>query len=716
MAAVLVALACLSGAGCRRGTDLVSSGAPVILISVDTLRADHLPAYGYAGVQTPNLDALRADAVLFENAYSQVPLTLPSHTALFTGLLPPQNGVRDNLGYALGPGPATIAGFLKANGYATGGAVSSIVLSHATGVSRGFDFYEDNIEPTKMSQSISRVQRGGNDTQAILAEWISGRTGKPVFAFLHLFEPHSPYEPPEPYLSRYKLPYDGEIARADEIVGNFVRFLKERDIYDRAVLVFLSDHGEGLNDHGEDEHGVLLYREAIHVPLMIKFPKQARRGETVRAPAALVDVFPTLADVLGLPAPPGLAGISLAAGLRGAPAPAAARRIYSETLYPRLHLGWSDLASLVDDRDHYIESPHSELYDIVADPGEKTDLSPGLPPAFRSMRAELDRMPRPLQPPGSSDPEQIKKLAALGYISASTADLEKKNLPAPRDRIGAVAQLKEGFGAMHDGNFAVAVEVFRKLLKAEPGMTDVWQMYGESCMKLGKEDEALAALTEAARLSPLNPQVLMALSDYYLETGNYEEARKHAEAAGHSGTTSPHENLARIALVEGDLDAADREARADLEKYPLRRVPHLILARVRHDRHDYPGALAEIELASRPHPGENLPLQNLNYLKGDSLARLGREREAEQAFLQEIGEFPANVPPRTALAMLYASQGRETDARKALSDLVREVNTPAAYFAAIKTYEILGDPRAAGELKVEQRRAFPGAREHKETG
>ncbi len=715
LAAVVAAAAALSVAGCRRGGELVSPGAPVVLISVDTLRADHLPAYGYAGIQTPNLDALRADAVLFENAYSQVPLTLPSHTALFTGLLPPQNGVRDNLGYALGPGPATIAAFLKAQGYATGGAVSSIVLSHATGVSRGFDFWDDNIEPTKLSQSISRVQRGGNDTQALLAEWVAGQGGKPFFAFLHLFEPHSPYEPPEPYRSRYPLPYDGEIARADEIVGNFVRFLKERGLYDRAVVIFLSDHGEGLDDHGEDEHGVLLYREAIHVPLMVKFPKSRRRGETVRSPVALVDVFPTIADVLGVAAPPGLAGVSLAATLRPGAA-AGPRRIYSETLYPRLHLGWSDLASLVDDRDHYIESPHAELYDIVADPGEKRDLAQGLPPAFRSMRAELGRMPRPLQAPGNADPEQVKKLASLGYISGSTADLSQKNLPAPRDRIGAVAQLKEGFGAMQAGDYPKAVAVFRKLLEAEPGMTDVWQMYGESCMKLGREDEALAALTQAAKLSPSNPQVLMALSDYYLETGKYEEARKHAEAAGNSGSTSPHENLARIALVEGDLDAADREARAALEKYPLRRIPHLILARVRHDRRDYAAALSELDLAARPQAGEPLPLQNLNYLRGDSLARLGREQEAEQAFLAEIREFPANTSSRAALAMLYASQGREAEARKALSDLVRDVHTPDAYFAAVKTYEILGDPTSAAEVRAELRRVFPTARERKETG
>jgi len=716
VAAVVAAAAVVLAAGCRPGKDLAAPGAPVVIVSVDTLRADHLPAYGYSGVATPNLDALRRDAVLFENAYSHVPLTLPSHTTIFTGLLPPQNGVRDNLGYALGPQPATLAAFLKAHGYATGGAVSSIILSHATGVSRGFDFWEDNVEPTRASQSISRVQRGGGDTEALLADWVSGKAAGPFFAFLHLFEPHTPYEPPEPYRSRYPLLYDGEIARADEIVGDFVRFLKQRDLYDRALVVFLSDHGEGLNDHGEDEHGVLLYREEIHVPLMVKFPASSHAGETVKAPVALVDVFPTVADVLGIDPPPGLAGRSLAALVRGPVPGSSNRRIYSETLYPRLHLGWSDLASLVDGRDHYIESPHPELYDVVADPGEKSDLAAGLPPAFRSMRAELDKMPRPMEPPGASDPEQVQKLASLGYISAANPDFGKKDLPAPRDRIGSVTLLKSGFGAMQRGQYAEAVVAFQKLLKDEPGMTDVWQMYGDSLMKLGREEEALTALKEAARLSPGNPQVLMALSDYYLEIGDYAAARRHAEAAGDAGTTSPHDNLARIAIIQGDLGTAEKEAKASLAKYPSRRVPHMILGRVAHDRHDYAGALVELDLASQPHGGEKVPLQNLNFLRGDSLARLGREAEAEQAFLQEIHDFPTGPAPRAALAMLYASQGREAEARKALSDLVREIHTPTAYFAAIRTYEILGDPRTAAELRAEQRRTFPGAREHKDLG
>jgi arylsulfatase A-like enzyme/Flp pilus assembly protein TadD len=712
-AGLALALAALAISSCRKGESLASQGVPVVLISVDTLRADHLPAYGYRNVETPHLDALRKDSVLFENAYSHVPLTLPSHASLFTGLLPPQHGVRDNLGYALSSGPTTLAAYMKSKGYATGGAVSSIVLSHVTGVNRGFDFYEDTVEPDRTGQTLSRVQRHGDETAALLTDWIGPRADSPFLAFLHIFEPHTPYEPPEPYKSRYALAYDGEIARSDEIVGGFLRYLKDQEIYDRALIVFFSDHGEGLDDHGEDEHGVLLYREAIHVPLLVKFPNSRRAGESVGEAVGLTDIFPTVAEVAGLPAPPGLAGKSLTTTLAGgAGSKTEERRVYGETLYPRLHLGWSDLASLIDRKNQYIESPRPELYDLVADPGEKNDLSAGLPPAFRSMRAELARLPRPLQAPGSTDPEQVRKLAALGYISASSADLAKKDLPAPRDRIGSVQKLKSGFTALVAHRYPDAAKIFAELLEEEPGMTDVWQMYSEALMRVGREKEALAALQTAARLSPGSPQVMMALSEYFMETGDFAEARRHAEAIGDAGTASPHENLARIAIAEGDLAAAEKEARAALERYPSRRVPRLILGRVLHDRGDYPGALMELDLAARPRGSESaVPLQNLQFLRGDCLARLGRERESEAAFQEEIRMFPSNAAPRAALAMLYASQGRESEARRALSDLVGQLHTPEAYFTASRTYEILGDPESAGQLRAEAKRLFPGAKD-----
>jgi arylsulfatase A-like enzyme/Tfp pilus assembly protein PilF len=676
---------------------------------VDTLRADHLPAYGYAGVATPHLDALRRDSILFVNAYSHVPLTLPSHVSLFTGLLPPQNGVRDNIGYSLAPRLETLASYLKKGGYATGGAVSSILLARATGINRGFDFYEDDIEPTAPNQSLGRVQRDGGRTLDRLRGWIERTPGQKLLAFLHLFEPHTPYDPPEPYRSRYPSAYDGEIARSDEIVGEFLKFLKSRGLYEKAVIVFLSDHGEGLNDHGEEEHGVLLYREAIRVPLLVKLPKSRRAGEVVAAPVALIDVFPTVAAVLGVEAPAGLPGISLLAG-RGADG---SRRVYSETLYPRLHLGWSDLASLEDERYQYIEAPRPELYDMVADPLEKKDLAAGLPLAFRSMRLELSRLPRALQAPGTMDPERVKKLTALGYISATSSNLSSANLPDPKDRVGAVEKLKTGFGHLQAGRYAEAAPLFRELLAQDPGMTDVWGMLAQADVKLGNDREALEALQQSARLSP-SPQALLALAEFYLETGQYELARNHVLLAGESGAASTQENLARIDAAAGDWAAAEREAMAALKESPQRREPRIILARVKKVRGDLAGALAELEaVRSLSEKEKQPPLSSLNYLRGDVLARLGRSAEAEAAFREEIREFPASPVAWTGLAMLYASQGRKGEARDSLQALAR-LKTPEALSAAARTYEILGDRDSAARLRREIRRAFPAARERPE--
>jgi arylsulfatase A-like enzyme/Flp pilus assembly protein TadD len=708
LAAVLLALP-VFGLGCRDGSSLSFPSAPVVLISVDTLRADRLPAYGYAKVETPAIDALRKDGILFQNAYSQVPLTLPSHVTLFTGMLPSQHGVRDNLGYRVGESTETLPGFLKRAGYATGGAVSSVVLSRATGIARGFDFYEDNVEPTDFSQSLGRVQRDGARTAEKLAEWMGERREAPVFAFLHIFEPHTPYDPPEPHRSRYPDAYDGEVARADEIVGDLLKGLKESGLYDRAVILFLSDHGEGLDDHGEQEHGVLLYREAIHVPLILKLPGSRRAGTSVAAPVALTDVFPTVAALAGQRIPEGLAGRPLTAYLSGKPAER--RRIFSETLYPRIHLGWSDLASLVDERFQYIEAPRPELYDLVEDPAEKRDLAASLPPAFRSMRVEIARLIQPFQPPGISDPEQVRKLAALGYISATTPDA-KGDLPDPKDRVQAVEQLKRGFGHLQGNRFAEAAREFRKLLETDPRMTDVWQMLGQALLRLNRDAEALRAFQQAARLAPGNPQVLLGLMNFYVETGDYEQARAHAELARDAGAANGHENLARIAAAQGDMETAEREALAELKEYPERRIPHLILGRVRKQRGDLAGALAELELANaQGEQSRQPPLFGLNFLRGDVLARLGREREAETAFQLEIRDFPFSAQAWTALAVLHASQGREEQARRTLEELVARVQTPEAYFAASRTLEVLGDPESAAQLRKRGRRLFPEARE-----
>jgi len=329
---LLAALAVLAGeSACRRAS---FPKAPAFLVSIDTLRADRLRAYGGMTVDTPAIDALAKDGIVFETALSHVPLTLPSHATLFTGLLPFQNGVRDNLGYRLSPDLRTLAGELASRGYATGGAVSSVVLDRATGISRGFDFWDDSVEVRKAGQALGQVQRPGMETEARLEEWIGKvPAGKPAFAFLHVYEPHTPYEPPEPFASRYAgRPYDGEGAAADAVVGKFFGFLKARGLYDGSLIVLLSDHGEGLGDHGEDEHGIFLYREALQVPLIVKLPGSRDAGRRVPEPAGLVDVFPTVLAAVAEAGQAGEAGIHGAPAVAGAPLwpnPPASRRVYS---------------------------------------------------------------------------------------------------------------------------------------------------------------------------------------------------------------------------------------------------------------------------------------------------------------------------------------------------------------------------------------------------
>ena len=693
-------------AACSRKA-LVFRRAPVVLISVDTLRADHLPVYGYEGVETPALDALAKDSLVFENAVAQVPLTLPSHAALLTGLLPFQNGVRDNVGYRLDASHPTLAEFLSARGYAAGAAVSAIVLDHTTGVSRGFAAWDDRIESTSAGLAMGQVQRGGGETERRLEAWISAQAaGKPVFAFLHLYEPHSPYEPPEPFKSRYaKSPYDGEIAAADEIVGRFVGFLKARGLYDGAILVFLSDHGEGLGDHGEDEHGVLLYREAVRVPLFVKLPKSALAGTRVAAPAGLVDVFPTVVAALGEKPPAGLPGAPLLDLASGKAAP---RSIYSETLYPRYHFGWSDLASLTDAGHQYIEAPRPELYDFHADPGERKNLAPELPPEFRRLRVELAAMSRPLQAPGAADPETIKKLASLGYIGQASPGSDAKDLPDPKDRIASLQILKDASRLTDQHRDDEAAALLRRFTAENPRMLDGWESLARVLRRAGKPGEAIAALEQADRLQPGTPQVVMGLADLHLEDGQYAKARSLAEAARALGSSGVDEELAAIALAEGDAAAAGRYAEAAQAKSPEGRLPLLLLGRVAAKRGDFAAAIGHFDHALQIEADTHAaPMQGIRAARADALAHLGREHEAEEDFRREIRDFPESLDAWSRLALLYAAGGRAAEFKALLEEMTRRVPTGRSFEVAAKVCEIVGDRRGADAFR-RSRRLGPG--------
>jgi choline-sulfatase len=459
-----------------RGEDRLpppAAGTPVFIISIDTLRSDHLPAYGYDAVETPRIDAFRADGVLYERAYSHTPLTLPSHASILTGALPADHGIRDNTGYRLSAtNVRTIAEVLRERGYATGAAVSTFVLRKQTGIDRGFEFYDDSVVPLDpRNRQISAIQRDGAETVQVATQWIAKQT-KPVFFLVHLYEPHLPYAPPEPYRSRYKNRYDGEIARSDEIVGTFLDSLKQSGLYDKSLIVLLSDHGEGLGDHGEEEHGTFLYREAIQVPLIVKFPDSKFRGKSVGAPVQLTDVVPTIFERLGISGK--LHGRSLASFL--VEKTPEWRRIYSESYYARFHYGWSDQHSLIDGRHHYIHTTKAELFDLEKDPAEKTNVLEADRRTYFAMKNAIEPLVKEASAPGPVNPEEAAKLAALGYLGSTVQTKPGEVLPDPKDHIQLVGRTSEAFAKFHERQYAAALAATDRLLAENPRLLDLWDL------------------------------------------------------------------------------------------------------------------------------------------------------------------------------------------------------------------------------------------------
>jgi arylsulfatase A-like enzyme/Tfp pilus assembly protein PilF len=697
-------------AGCDHSGDRqVFPKAPVILISIDTLRSDHLPAYGYRGVETPAIDALARDAIVYERAYSHTPLTLPSHLSMLTGRLPAEHGVRDNVGYRYDGGRfPSLAAVLHGAGYATGGAVSAYVLRPETGIGQGFDLYDAGI-PVRFTDSLGLSQRPGGETAAAALAWLrSLRAEQPFFLFLHLYEPHTPYSPPEPFASRYAgRPYDGEIAAADAIVGSVIAELKRAGLYDRAVILLLSDHGEGLGAHGEQEHGIFLYREALQVPMILKLPGSRRGGSRVAQAAQIVDVFPTLHALVGVPLPRlpretagGFPGSSLL-GLAMGGAAAAPRDLYAETFYPRLHFGWSEMTSLIRDRFHYIHSPSPELYDLAADPGERTDVLPRERRAYAALHQALQGMERPLQAPGAVDPETARRLAALGYAAGAARTAPGEALPDPKSRIGTLRALDLAMSLFLQRKYAEAVPAFRALLAGSPRMTDAWEDLAQSLQKLGRNAEALDAYQHALDTSGGASFVAVATGALLLDMGRLDEAARHAELGLQGSPALANSLLAEIALARDRPAEAERAARAALASPGPRIAPLLTLARVMQKQGRLAEALAFADQAAAEVGRVGAAGQQyagLHWERGDLLARLGRDPEAEREFLAEAAAFPADPRAYASLAVLYASEGRGGEAVDALRRMVAANGSPAAYAEAVKTLRVLGDPAGAAAL------------------
>jgi choline-sulfatase len=409
----------------------------VVLITLDTTRADRLSPYGFMNVSLPHLERLAGEGVVFDQATSVAPMTLPAHTSLFTGLLPPRHGVRDNADQPLAETETTLAEILRARGLRTGAFVGSVVLDPLRGLKQGFDEYQ-GVHSTGRNALAVRQRRADAVVDDAL-RWLGAAAGPPSFLWVHLYDAHVPYDPPEPYASIYgHNPYVGEIAFADSQIGRLLDALDARRLMERTVVIVAGDHGESLGDHGEEDHGVFVYESVLRIPLIIRAPGVSPRR--VAAVVRLTDVMPTVLDLLGIP-PPRADGVSLVDLLTG-------RRstldleAYSESEYPR-RLGWSPLRALRDGRFKLIDAPRPELYDLDRDPFEERNLYDERGATAAAMARRLQVLARSPSATGRESatalPSRLTaELAALGYVGTLAPRPSRVSalLPDPKDCIG----------------------------------------------------------------------------------------------------------------------------------------------------------------------------------------------------------------------------------------------------------------------------------------
>ena len=610
----------------------------VFLITIDTLRADHVHCYGYERIRTPALDLLAEQGIRFTQAFTPSPITNSSHTSIMTGLLPSSHGVSD-FGVPLAAKYPTLAELLAKGGYHTAAFIGAVILdskNFAPGLDRGFEFYDNFPEFTTTKSRWGRLERRGMEVEQHAESWLNAHPAGAHFVWVHFYDPHDPYEPPLPYSEVYKdRLYDGEIAYADSALGHFLAYLKKQGWYEGAMIVVVGDHGEGLGEHHENTHGIFLYDSTTHVPLIVKLPEERDAGRTVDAQVRTTDIMPTILGLLGVAAPASLDGDSLESFLTGTEA--VPRTVFGETEYP-LRFGWAPLRSIRKEGFKFIEAPKPELYDLRADPGEsRNHYVPwdGTVQKLRKAFAELSvksLAPRKTSPAAVSA-NTIDELHALGYLGSADArsatDVpEPSLLPDPKDKIEEQNLLHTAMMASEDGETE----------RARAALENVLQL----------DESSALALTQLGRLE--------------IASGNYAKAAgylRRARVARPNDATDALE-YGRALELSGDLSGARDALLATLKLNPDQFEARLALGRVYLGLNDSNAAEDQLESAVLLQPGNSEAQIKL----AEVLIRQKKFTEAVE-LLETVAE-PSSRNPEIfeLLAEAYASLGRRQDAQR----------------------------------------------------
>ena len=652
----------------------------LVVMTLDTTRADVLGAYGNREIETPALDRLAREGVLFEHAMATAPLTLPAHASIFTGRFPPEHGVRDNGGFFLSSEQATLAEMLGGQGFKTGGFIAAYVLDHKWGISQGFQTYFDDFDAGKnRGKSLGEIQRPANEVVDKALPWMESAKNGRFFAWLHFYDPHTPYAPPEPYATRYKgRPYRGEVAFVDSQVQRVLSFLEAQGLLDRTVVAVMGDHGEALGEHGEDAHGFFIYESTARVPFISHAPYDLMRGRRVAEPVRSVDLLPTLLELLGVPAATQpISGKTLVQLMTGARTELGLEG-YAEAMYPLHHYGWSDLRAMRSGRFKVIDAPRPELYDIEADPGERTNIFSSRRTVGDQMIARLREMEKSFdhaqaqQPSADVDPEVRQRLAALGYVGSfvASANDPRTSRADPKDKFDLFNLLGEARDlAPEKGSFAAVTAILRRVLKADPDVIDAWFSLGNAYFKERRFQEAIGYFKKALELKPDYDLAVINIAAAYRQLGDDDAALAGFE---HYLTIDPKDAYVRYQMGEIFLDRNDLSRAESLFREALEMDSHVAAAK------NALGAIAfrrgDIATAKRL-ATEALAMRADVRLAHYNLALVAEAQgdlaTAEREYLEELESHPEAFKAAFNLSRVYArigEPGLEIDALKQALD------------------------------------------------
>jgi arylsulfatase A-like enzyme/Tfp pilus assembly protein PilF len=670
--------------------------ASVILISVDTLRADHLGCYGYRALPTPHIDAVAEGATQFLNVNSQAPLTLPSHASLFTSTYPFADGVEDN-GDVLARGAVTLASLLRSRGYRTAAFIGGFPLDHRFGLDQGFDYYDSPFDLSGR-QDIDQLElkRPAGEVSQAARQWLEHNSDHPFFLFLHLYDLHKPYGLTPEIRARFRdHEYDGVLSYVDATLGEFWKFLAAKGLVDSSLVIFLSDHGESLGDHGERTHGYFIYESTVRVPLIIHWPRSAGHlPSRIENPTALIDVAPTILQFLGVPVPEQFQGRSLLEMLDGK-APPSPREVYSESLYAHDHYGCAALRSLRAGEYKYIDAPQPELYDLASDPGERSNVYSRTNSIALAYHERLQRLRSRFASasraqPSAVSPDVARALRSLGYVAGTTGHAAGVDAgPDPKARLGDYLKTEEAVTLSFAGKLAQSTGLLKEVLARDPDLIDTRNLLAMFEQKLNRTQEAAEDFRKVLERDPANLLAHYNLGLQYFQLHQLDDALRELEATltiglprgesveqltqpseemlgkiwlekgdsarareqyDHLLTIFPrdfaaHYNLGWIASQERNWAEATRQLRAALEIEPNNASAHNALGTVYLQAGSFTEARAEFDDAIKL--DSNLP--QVHYDLGLVLSKMNKRNEAVREFKKALEIDPKFLPAQKAL-------------------------------------------------------------------